>query len=309
MKQNTITYNSKDLEFLFENYADLSLLTAMLKLPWVTWIDKFWSNEHIDSGANIQDIWQQGWQYIFTVNTGVVYAFSSSDVNDQQPIEFTVDTVDEHGNWNEEQFTQNANWQNVVNIAPPSWDPVVRIHRMENMADEGTDPDQWDIAGTLYCYEATATVVNGVPQEANLIRSIIEDGFNQTQQLLYTIPTWYVGFLLRWEAWVWKWAGTDQMKMEYRSRRYWKIFKTKKSFTLMTGWSSIYRDIRSVKDPIPAKTDFMLRSVYASWNNMEAWGTFDLLLVDERMLSDTYLQAIWQEKRIGEYPAPILNIW
>lgn len=309
MKQNWIVFNSKDKDFLFENFADLSLLTAMLKLPWVSWVDKFGINPSINAWDVINDIWEWSGEYNFTANTGANYSFSSSDVDDNQPIEFTVHTVDSNNNWNMEQFTQNIAGQTKTELTPPSGDPVVRILRMESLADDWDWPNQWSIEGTFYCYESTATVVGGVPQEANLIRSIIINGSNQTQQLIYTVPTGYVGFLLRWEAWAWRWQGTDQLKMQYRSRRYWKIFKTKKSFTLMTGWSSIYRDVRSIKDPIPAQTDLLLRSVYASWNNMEAWGAFDILLVDERQLADTYLQAIGQVKRVGDYPSPILNIW
>lgn len=303
MKQNWIVANAKDMEFLFENYGDLSLLAGMLKLPWVNWIDKFGLNGHIDAWDVINDIWQYGWEYTYTVNAWATYYFSSSDTNDTQSIMFSVLTVDSNGNWNKEEFEQSIAWQTKTQLNPPSGHPVVRIFRLENEANDGGD-----LNGTLYVYEDD-TVTNWVPQTPEKIRIIMDDWYNQTQHLLYTVPTGYVWFLLRWEAWVGKWSWTDQVRLEYRSRRYWKVFKTKKSFTLMTGWSSIYRDVRSVKDPLPAKTDILLRSTYASWNNMEVWGSIDILLVDERMLEDTYLSAIWQVKRVGDYPAPILNIW
>lgn len=309
MKQNWIVFNAKDKDFVFENFADLSLLTAMLKLPWVTWIDKYWVFDNVGNWNSINDVWQQGWEYNFTENSGKTYAMSSTNTNDSQPMRITVYTVDWDQNWNMETFDQSLNWQNKVILTPSSGDPIVRILMMENEADGGAWAGQWDTQGDVYIYEDTNDISNWKPDDEDLIRQEMSIWYNQSEMLIYTVPTWYVWFLLRWETWVGKWSWTDQIQMEYRSRRYWKVFKTKKSITLQTGWSSIYRDVRSVKDPIPAKTDLLLRSVYASANSMSIWGTFDILLVDERQLDDKYLQAIWQIKRVWDYPSPILNIW
>ena len=130
------------------------------------------------------------------------------------------------------------------------------------------------------------------------ILSVIVNGANQSKQLTFTIPTGYVGFLFRGESGVTKAVSTAETDFAYRSRRYDKVFKEKKDYGCMTTGNNNYLDVRTFKDPIPAKTDFDITVTNVSANNMSAWATADLLLVEEDLISDAWLTAIGQIRRV-----------
>jgi len=274
------------------------LKVAQWDVEWYSWIDKFWENTEITTWTDPEDIWRFGWTYNYTVNTWVTHYFSSSNNWDTQTIKFQCLTVDSSDNWNLENFEQELVWQTKTELTPGSWNKIVRIFRAEN---------QWttDLAWILYVYE-NDTVTTWVPDTDNKVRLIIDDWDNQTLMAIYTIPTWYVWFLMKWEVWLsfsaWP-SATDYAKIDYRSRRFWEIFKTKKRICLITTWTSIYKNLRSIPDPIPAKTDIKL-TVWQVSDTMWVWGAFDILLVEEDELSDEYLTSIWQIKRMPDITAP-----
>lgn len=263
------------------------------KFSWVSPIDKFWENPDIWTWTVPEDVWEWWGVYNFTAAWWVVYSISSSDVLDTtQTIKITAYTEDSNGNRNEEIISISLNWQNKVAVNPASWDDIVRVIRMENESNEWGDLD-W----MVYLYEDD-TVTWWVPDTPAKIRALINNWNNQTLMAIYTIPTWKVWFLWRWEAWISKsWWVQAEARMSYRSRRFWKVFKIKKKIAASTSWSSNYLDKRSFPDIIPAKTDIVLRVDEVSATIWCFW-TLDILLVDEDQFSDAYLTAIWQIKRV-----------
>lgn len=256
-------------------------------------VDKFGENPEIDTASTPEDIWEYGGEYTFTANAGTSYYFSSSDAGDTgQDIQFQVLTVDSNGNWNLEEFTQQTAGQTKTLLTPDSGDPIVRIFRMENNADAGNS-----LAGTLYVYEDD-TVVAGVPQTPSLVRAIIDNGNNQTLMALYTIPTGYVGYLWKGEVGTSRAQASGVVQASYYSRRFGKLFKIKKRFDAVNTGTSTYIDIRSFPDPIPAKTDLLLKVESVSANGIGVFGAFDILLVREDLLEDAYLTAIGQIRRV-----------
>jgi len=278
---------------ILQNAEPWKLSIAKYKIPGYTWVDKFGRNSDLDTGTQPETIWELGGVYPWGNDSGETMYISSSNDTDTQSVEFSVLTIDANDNWNLEVFKQQVAGQTKTQLLPPSGDPVVRIFSMEN---EGNT----DIAGILYAYY-DSTVNNGTPNDLTAVLSVIFNGSNQTKQLNYTVPTGYVGFLIRGEAGVGRGAGTDQVALSYRSRRFGKVFKTKKDFTLMTGGASIYKDERSIPDPIPAKTDLSIMTTFVSANNMTVWGTFDILLIEEDVLEAErpgYLDLIGQIRRV-----------
>ncbi len=281
------------------NSEPFNLSVSQGKKSWYSWIDKFWKNDDIDTSTAPEDIWDQGWLYNFTVNTGAEYYVSSDNNSDTQELLFDTLTIDSNWNWNREEFLFTINWQTKTKIISPSWDLFVRVLRIISNADFWNDI-QWNV----YTYE-DSTVTSGIPTDTTKIRAKIIwsrtawMSNNQTKMNIFTIPTGKVWFLIRGEAGIWKTtSSTDQAEMQYVSRRFWKVFTVKKDFTLMTSWSTVYKDTRSLPDPIPAKTDILLRCSTVSSNNISAWGAFDVLLVDENLLSDDYLNSIWQIRKV-----------
>jgi hypothetical protein len=56
--------------------------------------------------------------------------------------------------------------------------------------------------------------------------------------------------------------------------------KVKKTIGLDNAASSNYSDERGIWDPIPELTDLELSAAQTSSNNIGAWGTFCILLID-----------------------------
>jgi len=291
LKEDNTIVNQADIMRNME-YTTFKLRVATFQIPGYSWIDKFGKNPDLDTADQPEEIWELGGEYPWGNDLGETLYVSSSDDLDNQEIEFSCLTIDGNGNWNKETFTQVINGQTKTALIPPSGNPVVRCNRMESLANFGDD-----ILGIVYAYYDT-TVSSGTPDDITKVLSAIVNGSNQTKQLTYTVPTGYVGFLMRGEAGIGRGSGTDQVDMAYKSRRFGKVFKSKKDFTLMTSGNSTYKDERMVWDPVPSRTDLSVQSTLVTGNNMTSWGTFDILLIEEDYLSDAFLAIIGQVKRV-----------
>jgi hypothetical protein len=245
--------------------------------------DKFGANPIIEPATDPEDIWEFGGVYNYdTAGTAPIQYISSSDAADNQTISVLGLDIDGY------EVAQEIVVNGQTNVVLPT--PLWRVYRMENESDDGND-----VQGILYCH-TDPTPTNGVPLDAN-VRAIINNGQNQTLMALYTIPRGKVGFLYRGELGIQLSGGTsalaDYARFHYESRRRGKVFKIKKAIDCIVGGSSTYQDSRSFPDIIPDLTDIRLRVQEVS-TDMGVWGAFDILLVDERHISEGYLTAIGQ---------------
>lgn len=242
-------------------------------------LDKFGLNPlvSVDTPA---DVWEGKRIYTYdSVGTAPIISISSSSANDSVPIKITGLDIDGY----EVNQTITLQGQTRQALTAPLW----RCYRMQN---EGTK----DLEGTVYTYIGTTppTAVTDT-----FVRAIIDNGNNQTLMSIYTVPKGKVGFLYRGEIGVLMDANPSNqqnfMKGYYQSRRYGKVFKVKKVISTMTAGNSNYKDKRSFPDVIPSLTDIKLTIVDVG-ENMGAWGTFDMLLIDEKVFPESYLQSIGQ---------------
>lgn len=264
--------------------GDLNLAVPFGNISEFSSVDKFGINPTIDPATDPEDMWEFGGVYPYDDdNTAPIQYVSSDDASDTGQ-EISVDGLDINGLAVSQTITTNG--QSNVTLSTPLW----RVYRMENNSDVGGD-----IVGTLYCH-TDATPTAGVPLDAN-VRAIITGSNNQTLMCVYTIPADKVAFLFRGEFGV-ELEGNaaalaEYARCHYESRRFGKVFKIKKSVTLMVGGAATYVDNRVFPDIIPGKTDIKLTIEQVS-DTMGLWGTFDLLLVDQDYFSQEYLQAIGQ---------------
>lgn len=258
----------------------------------LSYINKFGENPDIDTTSDPEDIWDYGGLYTFTSNSGANYYVSSSNNGDTQNIKFYVLTVDSNGNWNNEIFTQAIAGQTKTLLSPPSQDKIVRIYRIENEANTGGD-----LAGVLYVYEDD-TVNLGVPQTPSKVRAIIQIGNNQTLMSIYTIPTGYVGFLYEVVFGQSRQVTGGVARFCYLQRKFNKVFKVKMRASTSNAGNSIFRDSRQFPDPIPAKTDLLMRCDEVSASDTGVFSTFNVLLVKESDLDNNFLNSIGQIKRV-----------
>lgn len=282
------SYTAESLFSLISS-PNFGLAVTMGLIPGMTWIDKFGKNDDIDTGSTPETVSQIGGLYEFGNDTGDDLYISSSDVLDTQEISLLIYQNDANGNWNWSTVRATLQGQTPVLVASD----VTRCHRMENEADFPNN-----IQGNVYAYYDNTDVSNGVPNDVTNILSEIVNGSNQSKQMTFTIPTGYVGFLFRGESGVTKAVSTAEADFAYRSRRYGKVFKEKKDYGCMTTGNNNYLDVRIFKDPIPAKTDFDITVTNVSANNMSAWATVDLLLVEEELINDNWLTILGQIKRV-----------
>jgi len=261
-----------------------NLAVNMGRIPGYSVVDKFGVVPQVTTATDPADIWEHGGVYPFDTNgtAPIQYTSSSSALDTGQTV--NIQGLDINGDFVEQ--TVNTNGQSVVDLTTPLW----RVYRMQNDSDTGND-----INGILYCH-TDSTPSSGVPNSAD-IRAMINDGHNQTLMCIYTVPKGKVGFLYRGELGV-ELEGnaaslSEYAHLHYESRRYGKLFKVKKAITCIVGGSATYQDARSFPDIIPALTDIRLRAVEVTMT-MGLWGTFDILLVDENIFPETYLQGIGQ---------------
>ena len=274
---SALSYNSID------NYNWLPLDVSTGKVLGASAVDKFGANLAIEVGV-AADVWEYGGAYTFDAygTTKGLYISSSSD-NDTG--EIVVQGLDING----ELVTQTLTLNGQTNVELPI--SLWRTNRMYNNGNTGED-----FEGVIYCH-GDATPTAGVPDSAD-VRAVITANNNQTLMAIYTIPRGYVGFLFRGELGVHLEGNSGALAefavVHYESARFEKVFRVKKTITMMIGGgSALYQDPRSFPDVIPALTDVRLRVISVT-QDMGIWGAFDILLVDEKNFSDKYLKSIGQ---------------
>lgn len=246
------------------------------------YVQKFGSNPLITTGTDPEDIWEGGGIYPFSDSADIV-SISSSDNSDVQNVKIYGLASD----GSEVTQIKKLQGQTRVALSTPLW----RVHRMENFSYPGTD-----FAGTIYCYSGTANT-GGVPSGASVIKSIISDGNNQTEQAIYTVPAKKVAFLIRGEVGFGYsgsiGAGVQQVKFIFRVRTYNNVFKNKKTVFCISTGQTTHTDERPFPDPIPALSDIKTQ-VYMTTADVAAHSTFHLLMLDETMFTSEYLTNIGQ---------------
>lgn len=254
------------------------------QIPGYSVVDKFGENPVVTTETDPEDIWEGGGLYIYdTPGTAPIVSIASSIGTDTQDID--IEGLDINGNEVKQTITLTGSVR--AALTTPLW----RVFRAEN---QGTT----DLAGTVFVYTGTGTVPTiGDPK----IRALIDNGNNQTLMAIYTIPLGKVGFLYEGELGLnytgSVGAGTNFARAYYMSRRLAKVFKIKKSISLISAASSNYQNPRQFPDPIPALTDIKLTVAEVS-ETMGVWGTFCILLIDEELLEPDFLVSIGQPSSV-----------
>jgi len=261
-------------------------------------IDKFGAALSIAGDNTIQDVWELSKEYVFSTLSDIDTLSSSSvlDVGHLIKIIGIIDPSDD----DESIGYSELNGQNkslIYDNADLTGDPISfwRVYRMENEEKEESYGGHGSLTGVVYCFK-NGDISEGIPINLDDVRATINDGNNQTLMAIYTIPPKKVGFLVKGEAgmeYEAAPAGPDVIRINYKSRKYEKVFKVKKVMTLTSSGNSIYIDERSVFDELPGLTDIKISKVFAS-STMGISSSFVVVLVDERLFTEEYLSSIGQ---------------
>jgi hypothetical protein len=264
---------------LIQTNRSFELACSMGLIPGYSKVDKWGINDEITTASDPEDVWEGGGLYNYDADgTAPIVSLASDNGADTQ--EIYIEGLDINGVL----VTQNITLAGTTRVALTT--PLWRVFRMEN---EGTT----NLVGTVFCYTGVGTVPSIGDAE---VRAIIDDGNNQTQMAIYTIPAGKVGFLYYGDiamAFSSGPTGGEFARVTYRSRRFGKVFKIKKTITLTSGGSTIFQDYRRFPDIIPAKTDIRINVQEVS-ATMGVSASIDLLLINEDQFTPAYLAAIGQ---------------
>lgn len=244
-------------------------------------VDKFGANSMVSTSTNPEDVVEQGGlQTYAAVGTAPIAYVSSSEVANTQTV--SVLGLDIDGSKVEQEVTLDG--QNIVSLTTP-------LFRADRVSNSGSPSE---FTGDVYVH-SDPTPTNGVPTTVS-IAVMMSSAHQQSLKAAYTIPKGYVGFLYRGELGL-EVSGNaavvaDYCRFLYKSRRYGKVFTTKKRVSVMVSQGA-YQDQRSFQDILPALTDIRI-SAYEVSVEMGVWAAFDILLVDETLLSPVFLAAIGQ---------------
>jgi len=243
-------------------------------------IDKFGFNSAITTTTDPEDVWEGGGVYTYDAfGTAPIVSLASSSGADTQDI--SILGLDITGALVSQTITLAGTARQA--LTTPLW----RVFRMQNESSVS-------ISGTVFCYTGTGTVPSVGDSE---VRAVIDNGNNQTQMALYTVPLGYVGFLYYGEIAMEQagtaFSGNEYANCAYKSRRKEEVFKVKKTVPLNSQGSSVYQEDRRFPDIIPELTDIKL-TVNEVSATMGISGAFDILLVEEGRLPATLLTAIGQ---------------
>ena len=249
-----------------------------------SYVQKFGINPLVTDITAPEDIWEGGGLYPFSDN-GVadIVSISSSDNSDTQNVLIYGLIAD----GSEAVQIVQLQGQTRVPLTIPLW----RVYRMENFSFPGVS-----FAGTVYCYSGT-TATSGVPSGGSVSKAIIDDGNNQTQMAIYTIPKGKVGFLYRGEVGFGYsgtvGAGVQQVQFCFEARTYNNVFKIKKTVYAISSGNSQHYDLRPFPDPMPALSDIKT-CVIGTTEDIAASSTFHFWLADEKNFSAAFLASIAQ---------------
>lgn len=172
--------NGFKIEFFTVNRIDLSNLffKNQYSNKKENVVHKWGSNPDVDSEAR-ETVWTLGDEYIFTDEDNPVnYYISSSGVTDNQIISVETIGVNTEGRFERQINDIQLQGQTKVLI------PTVFLNTDANRAFV---KDNTNIIGDVYIYEDT-TLTNGVPSDLSKVRSVIQQGKNQTRQAVYRVP-------------------------------------------------------------------------------------------------------------------------
>jgi hypothetical protein len=218
-------------------------------------IHKFGSLPSIVDKTTEETIWDAGNIYEFPSDQGESISLKSSDTNDDQ--EITIVGLDE--NFEEKTESATLNGQSGVNVSG-TW---TRVFRAFNNGST-------DLSGDVNIYKTS---------DLNKIYAKILAENNQTMMSLYTIPSNYTGYLLKYHCSAQNTDSSSSVNfvIHIKTREFGKVFRTRQIISCSTNAS----EEEELKFPLelPPKTDIVFNKVSANGTQGSVNADFDIALI------------------------------
>ena len=215
-------------------------------------------------GANDADQAVMGYTYSTTAD---IDRISSSDNSDTQDIE--IQGLD--SNYDLVTQTITLTGQTPASLTTS----LIRVFRMKNVGSTAT-------AGYVYCFVNVATT-GGVPNTAANIRAVLDDGNNQTEMAIYTIPNGKTGYMRSFFASTAGASKDSNYIIRLYARPTGQVFQLKHRTALSDNGTSYIQHKYIEPEVFAAKTDIeMTTQMTASGASAASTsGGFDIVLVDD----------------------------
>lgn len=149
---------------------------------------------------------------------------------------------------------------------------LIRVFRMKNVGAT-------DLAGNAYCYVNTALSA-GVPSDTTKVRAVIENGNNQTEMALYTVPAGKTAYMRSWFASSAGARKTTNYIVRMRARPFGQVFQLKHRTAISDG--KPYNHPYDEPEKFSEKTDIAMTAQATAVGITEAAvaAGFDIVLID-----------------------------
>jgi len=217
---------------------------------------------YVWDGAEDGTAWEN-MTYIFSTGADID-SVSSTDAGDTE--EVTIQGLD--ANWEEVTQTATLNGQTRVALTTP----LIRCYRAYN--SNGTP-----FVGHIIIYE-NDTTTGGVPDDATLIRAVIDPSNQQTEMAIYTIPAGKTGYLLGGYC---STAGAKRDTsyiINFKTRLFEKVFRTQQKVSINDSATSFLPFTYPIPQTLPEKTDIIVTAQMATSTDGSISAGFSIVLID-----------------------------
>lgn len=246
-----------------------------------TFVHKFGEAPDFDQADGEVTLWDGANDILFSGSPPMSYTFSSSsdiglisssDNSDIQDIE--IEGLDSNFNLVNQIITLDGTTD--VDISGVGGTDLIRVFRMINIGNT-------DISGVIYIRTNGSAQTAGVPDTANTVRAIINNGNNQTLMALYTVPNNKTGYMRSWYAATAGASRSSEYKIKIKARPFGGVFQLKHSSAISDTGTS--KDNHPYVEPevFPAKTDIIMtvEMLLNAATQAEISCGFDIVLVDD----------------------------
>ncbi len=266
---------------LYRQQIPYDIAVALGMVDGVNNVGKFGYNGLITSASDPEDLWEGGGEYTFSADgaNDIVSLASTSAADTGQII--MVEGNDADG-INVTQMVA-TNGTNRVALGTP----LNRCYRLSNLSDQSA-------SGTIKVYTGTGGVP---PVGSSLVRAIIDNGNNQTQMAIYSVPAGKVAVVKQGEVGMefepgGFFSADAGSRLSFRIKQLGRTQRIQKTIALLSTGNSNY-SIDVVAGAIPARSDFWIR-IDEVTEDMGINGAFEVFLYDERLISPEKLAEIGQ---------------
>lgn len=245
-----------------------------------TFIHKFGEAPDFDTGDGEVTVWDgandallgggaMSYIYSSTADIGLLSSSSGSDTGDIEIL-----GTDVSGALVAQTITLNG--QTDVDISSVGGTDLKRVFRMINVGSS-------DFVGVIYLRTNGSAQTSGVPNTANTVRAIVNNGNNQTLMGLYTIPTGKTGYMRDWYASTAGGSRSTNYKIRLKARPSGEVFQLKHTSAITDNGSSYIQHKYEEPEVFEAGTDIemTIETIEPAITASDVSAGFDIVLVDD----------------------------